>query len=346
MVALSGGVDSAVAASILKEQGFEVAGVTMCLGAGSMDTGNIRCCGPREIEDARAVCQALSMDHHVVDFASELERHVITPFVEEYRSGRTPNPCVECNRRIKFGVLLDMALSLGFDLLATGHYAAIGRKGQSTCLKRPADLKKDQTYFLAGVSGSSLERVVFPLADLTKDRVRALARDARLPVSSKPDSQDICFIPEGGIDEFLKGAIPEEPGEIVDCSGRVLGRHRGIAFYTVGQRSGLGISTGRPQYVLSLDRAHNRITVGDRRRLLSRGLRADSVNVFVRDLPARAWGKIRYAHRPAQCTACLERGELDVRFDEPQEAVTPGQTVVLYGDDVVLASGIIREAIP
>jgi tRNA-uridine 2-sulfurtransferase len=345
MVALSGGVDSAVAAYLLKDQGYEVVGVTMCLGVTVQDTGKIRCCGPREIEDARSVCQALGIGHYVLDFAPELQRFVIEPFVCEYSLGRTPNPCVECNRRIKFGVLLEKALSMGFDFLATGHYAVRERVNGTCLLKLPQDRKKDQTYFLAGIPREALEHIIFPLAGLTKDQVRAIAERENLPVSSKPDSQDICFIPTGGVGEFLKQRIDESPGDIVDRNGNVFGRHRGIPFYTIGQRSGLGISRGKPQYVLSLDAALNRVVVGDRESLSTRGLVADSVNLFVDDLPEKVYGKIRYAHTPASCTVALVNEELFVLFDKAQEAITPGQTIVLYDNGTVLASGIIREAI-
>ena len=345
MVALSGGVDSAVAAYLLKDQGYEVVGVTMCLGVTTQDTGKIRCCGPREIEDAKSVCRALGIGHYVLDFAPELQHFVIEPFVSEYSIGRTPNPCVECNRRIKFGVLLEKALSMGFDFLATGHYAVMERANGACLLKLPQDRKKDQTYFLAGIPREALEHIIFPLAGLTKDKVRAIAERENLPVSSKPDSQDICFIPAGGVGEFLKERIDENPGDIVDRKGNIIGRHRGIPFYTIGQRSGLGISRGKPQYVLSLDAELNRVIVGDRAFLSTRGLVADSVNLFVDDLPKKVYGKIRYAHAPAPCTVALENEDLFVLFDEHQEAITPGQTIVLYDNGAVLASGIIREVI-
>lgn len=345
MVALSGGVDSAVAAYLLKEQGYEVAGVTMCLGTSVKDTGKNKCCGPREIEDARSVCEKLGIAHHVIDFAAELQRFVIKPFIEEYRAGRTPNPCVECNRRVKFGVLLDMVRSMGFERLATGHYAVIERTAGACLLKVPQDRKKDQSYFLAGIPREALEHVIFPLSVFTKEEVREIAHREGLPVFAKPDSQDICFIPAGGLAEFLKGEIEETSGDIVDRHGRVLGRHKGISFYTVGQRSGLGISRGRPQYVLSLDADQNRIVVGDRHMLLTRGLVADSLNLFAGEMPERAFGKIRYAHAPAPCTVALENDALRVVFDEPQEAITPGQTLVLYENDSIFASGIIREKI-
>jgi tRNA-uridine 2-sulfurtransferase len=344
MVALSGGVDSSVAAYLLKDQGYDVEGATMSFGETAWDAGNPRCCVSREIEDARSVCRELSISHHVFDFAPELTRFVKDPFIEEYRTGRTPNPCVKCNRLIKFGVLREKALAMGFDFLATGHYAGIARSQGACRLKMPKDTRKDQTYFLAGIPREALEHVIFPLADLTKDQVRTIAKLAGLPVSLKPDSQDICFIPAGGVGDYLKERIEDLPGEFVDRKGTVIGTHRGLAFYTIGQRSGLGISAGRPQYVLAKDALLNRILVGDRRFLLSQSLTADTVNMLVDELPGQAYGKIRYAHNPARCTVTLEAGEMTVLFEEAQEAITPGQTVVLYDNGVVLASGIIREA--
>jgi tRNA-specific 2-thiouridylase len=345
MVALSGGVDSAVAAYLLKEQGHEVVGVTMCLGVETPETGKIRCCGPREIEDARAVCQALSIGHYVLDFAPELKRFVIGPFLNEYGSGRTPNPCVECNRHIKFGALLEKALSMGFAFLATGHYAGIGRTGKDCSLNVPRDAKKDQTYFLSGIPRDSLDHVLFPLADLTKDQVRQIAIREKLPVSGKPESQDICFIPKGDTEEYLKENLSSPPGDILDRKGNVIGRHRGIAFYTIGQRARLSMNWGKPIYVIAKDTDRNSITIGNREHLLAGGLTADSVNILADGLPEKAAAKIRYAHAPATCRVAFEGATMSVLFDEPQEAITPGQTVVLYDDGAVLASGIIREVL-
>lgn len=345
MVGLSGGVDSAVAACLLKDQGYEVAGITMCLGVATPETGKVRCCGPREIEDAKRVCLALDISHYVLDFATELNRFVIEPFINEYRTGRTPNPCVECNRHIKFGALLGISLSMGFDVLATGHYAGIKKEGGAFRLVTPKDTRKDQTYFLSGIPRGSLDRVVFPLSDLTKGEVREIAQKQGLPVSSKAESQDICFIPEGGTERFLKEKIDALPGDIVDPQGNVIGRHRGIAFYTIGQRAKLGLSLGKPLYVIAKDISRNRIVAGEREMLLSRGLIADSVNILVDSLPEKAYAKIRYAHTPAPCSISLKGGEMAVLFDEPQEAVTPGQTVALYDNGTVLASGIIKEVL-
>ena len=343
-VAMSGGVDSAVAALLLRDGGLEVVGVTMCLGVAPAEVGRAKCCGPREIADARRVCRKLGIGHYVVDFAADLEEKVIRPFVEEYSRGRTPNPCVACNRSIKFGSLLDRALSWGFEGIATGHYAAIDAENGAYRLKIPKDRRKDQTYFLHAVPREALGKVLFPLAGYTKDEVRMIAGKAGLPVFDKPESQDICFIPAEGHGAFLRSrGAPIEPGEIVDGQGRPVGRHRGIACYTIGQRGGLGISSPKPLYVLAIDAAQNRLVVGPKGDLKSEGLIADQVNCLVDAFPEEAWAKIRYAHRAARCRVSYRDGRLTVRFAEPQEAVAPGQSVALYDGSTVLGGGIIQE---
>jgi tRNA-specific 2-thiouridylase len=304
----------------------------------------VKCCGPQEIEDARSVCHALGIRHYVVDFAADLEEKVIRPFVGEYCRGRTPNPCVACNRWIKFGSLLEKALAWGFDGIATGHYAATEEKNGLYRLKIPKDRRKDQTYFLYAIPKETLGKVLFPLAEYGKDEVREIAQGANLPVFDKPESQDICFIPAEGHAAFLRGrAAVIEPGEIVDRDGRGIGRHEGIACYTIGQRSGLGISSPVPLYVTAIDAARNRLVVGEKRELLSEGLTADQVNCLVDAFPEEAWGKIRYAHRAARCRISQNGGCLTVRFTEPQEAVSPGQSIVLYDNETVLGGGIIQE---
>ncbi len=343
-VALSGGVDSAVAALLLRDSGHEVVGVTMCLGVLPAEGGRAKCCGPREIKDARSVCDALGIRHYVVDFAADLEEKVIRPFVAEYGRGRTPNPCVACNRSIKFGSLLEKALAWGFDGIATGHYAGIERESGQYRLKIPKDRRKDQTYFLHGIPKEALSRVLFPLAGYTKDEVRGIAERAGLPVFDKEESQDVCFIPAEGLGPFLQArGAASAPGEIVDREGRVVGRHGGIARYTIGQRSGLGIGSPVPLYVLTIDAARNRLVVGEKRELLSEGLVADRLNCLVDAFPAEAWAKIRYAHRAARCTVSQEGDRLAVRFASPQEAVSPGQSVVLYDGETVLGGGTIQE---
>ena len=343
-VAISGGVDSAVAALLLKESGHEVVGVTMCLGVVPAEGGRAKCCGPQEIEDARRVCHALGIRHYVVDFAADLEEKVILPFVSEYCRGRTPNPCVACNRSIKFGSLLEKALAWGFDGIATGHYAGIEEENGRYRMKIPKDRRKDQTYFLYAIPKETLGKVLFPLAGYGKDEVREIAQRAGLPVFDKPESQDICFIPAEGHAAFLRDrAAVIEPGEIVNREGRVIGWHKGIACYTIGQRSGLGISSPEPLYVMAIDAAQNRLVAGEKRELLSESLAADQVNCLVDAFPEEAWAKIRYAHQAARCRISRNGDRLAVRFAKPQEAVSPGQSVVLYDKATVLGGGVIQE---
>jgi len=343
-VAMSGGVDSAVAALLLKESGHEVVGLTMCLGVAPAPGGPVKCCGPQEIEDARSVCHALGIKHYVVDFAADLEEKVIQPFVEEYCRGRTPNPCVACNRWIKFGSLLAKAQAWGFEGIATGHYAAIEEKNGRYRMKIPKDRRKDQTYFLYAMPREALAMVIFPLAGYAKDEVRGIARRSGLPLFDKPESQDICFIPAEGQGAFLRSrGVGIAPGEIMDRQGKVIGRHGGIACYTIGQRTGLGIASPAPLYVTAIDAAQNRLVVGEKRELLSEGLTADRVNCLVDAFPEEASAKIRYAHKAARCRILKSGDHLTVRFMEPQEAVSPGQSVVLYDDETVLGGGIIQE---
>ena len=346
-IAISGGVDSSAAAWLLKEDGHDVVGVTMCLGIPTAEDGPVKCCGPKEIEDARRVCQKLGIPHYVLDFAGDLDAMVIRPFVAEYLRGRTPNPCVECNRSIKFGTLLQKVRAMGFEYLATGHYARVDHDHVPSRLRVPRDTRKDQTYFLYAMGKEELRHVLFPLANYHKDEVRKLAAAAHLPTSEKPDSQDICFIPKEGLELFIKRYAEEKihPGDIVNREGRVLGRHRGLPFYTIGQRGGLGISNPVPLYVLSLDVPGNRLIVGEKHEVRATGLIADGLNLLVDRPPARAAAKIRYAHRAAPCRIDWEDESMGVYFDQPQEAITPGQSVVVYDGDVVAGGGIIKEVI-
>jgi tRNA-uridine 2-sulfurtransferase len=345
LLAMSGGVDSSVSAWLLLNQGYEVEGITMCLGVSDGD-GQKKCCGPREIDDARKVCTALGMKHFVLDFSQDLEDQVISIFLSEYAQGRTPNPCIECNRHIKFRTLLKKAGMLGFDYLATGHYAGIMERDGIFSLQCPRDRRKDQTYFLYGIERQALRHCLFPLADYIKDDVRALARKLRLPVAEKPESQDICFIPEKGLHSFLKAHLPEAlPGDIVDASGRVLGRHTGICFYTIGQRQGLGISARNPLYVTALDAERHRVIVGEKKCLKAAGLVAGSINMLSDAVAGQAAAKIRYGHKAEPCRYAVSGDAVRVFFHEPQEAITPGQSVVLYDGDEVLGGGIIEKVI-
>jgi tRNA-specific 2-thiouridylase len=342
LVAMSGGVDSSVAALLLLREGYDVAGITMCLALES-DPGGRKCCSPEDIADARKVCRVLGIEHHVLSLSGEMEKRVIGPFIEEYLRGRTPNPCVLCNEHIKFRALVDSLSASGMDFLATGHYARIVDAGGVPALARPADLSKDQTYFLYSVERERLARVIFPLGELTKDEVRAAALEAGLPVSEKPESQDICFRPAGGSREFFESrGIEARPGDILSPGGEVIGRHGGITNYTVGQRRGMGISAPEPLYVISIDPAGNTITAGPESMLYSGGLTARPVNFLPGERGGRAEGKIRYAHGPEPCVFRLAEGSLEVDFDEPQKAVTPGQSIVLYRDGTVIGGGVIE----
>lgn len=342
---MSGGVDSSVAALLLQNEGYDVAGVTMCLGIrGGED--RVKCCGPTAVDDARRVCDRLKIPHYVFDYADELEEKVIARFVSEYGKGRTPNPCVDCNRHLKFGSLLQKAKAMGFDFFATGHYAAVGCRGEEFYLKRPKDRKKDQTYFLYPVPYGDLKSILFPLASLTKEEVRHVAKKAALPVAEKQESQDICFVTEKNYHAFLSERVQAlKPGPIVDIQGNILGTHRGIVFYTIGQRGGLGISHKTPLYVIFIDAESNRIIVGEKEHLKAKGLIAGNMNRLTEFWPAQVYAKIRYRKKEAPCTVSFEAERVSVIFAEEQEAITPGQSVVFYADDRVLGGGEIEEAL-
>jgi len=343
MAAMSGGVDSSVAAYLLKKEGFEVAGLTMCLGIKREDSA--ACCGAEAINDAKKVCDRLDIPHYVLDFSQDLQTKVITPFIEDYLSGKTPNPCVNCNKYLKFDILLKKAMALGFGFLATGHYAAITQTPAGYFLKRSADKKKDQTYFLYAIKKEVLPYIKFPLADLTKPAVRVWAKEAGLPVAEKKESQDICFVPDNDYARLIGNSRSIEPGDIVDLKGKILGRHKGIIYYTIGQRQGLGIGGGTPFYVTAIDVKNNQIVVGGKNDLLSRGLIAVDTNMFLNTLPAKLSCKIRYASKEVPCSVTVKGTMMEVIFHTPQEAVTPGQSVVLYDGDIVAGGGTIAQAL-
>ncbi|MCM8771333.1 MAG: tRNA 2-thiouridine(34) synthase MnmA, partial [Candidatus Omnitrophica bacterium] len=263
LVAMSGGVDSSVATLLLKETGYDATGVTMCLGVKSHD-GKARCCGPQAIDDAKKVCHKLGIHHYVMDFSKELEEKVVSRFVSEYLKGKTPNPCVDCNRFLKFGLLLRKAIGMGFDFLATGHYAKIEKNNGKLVLKKAKDKSKDQSYFLYPIQKETLNLILFPLAGLTKQEVRQIAKRANLPVADKPQSQDICFIQDDYRKFILERVSNIKPGPIVDLDGNIRGMHRGLFFYTVGQREKLGISNSTPLYVVSVDGSKNQVIVGEK----------------------------------------------------------------------------------
>ena len=350
LVALSGGVDSAAAALILTEMGYKTAGATMKLcqkDDGETDGGAV-VVPTKDIADAKSICDALKIEHYAVSYSQSFCRGVIESFIEEYKNGGTPNPCVECNRKIKFGVLLDFARERGFDKLATGHYAKIEMSADGRyLLKCAADKNKDQSYFLWSLTQEQLAHVLLPLGDMTKDEIRALAAKHGFANAHKSDSQDICFIPDGDYARFIKEYTGESfpEGSFVDLDGNVLGKHGGIINYTVGQRKGLGIALGKPAFVKEKNVAQNTVTLCDDADLYSKTVNATSANfsaVDKLDAPARLSAKIRYRHAPAMATVTqTSLSTFTVEFDEPQRAAAKGQSVVLYDGDVVVGGGII-----
>jgi tRNA-specific 2-thiouridylase len=361
-VAMSGGVDSSTVAAILKESGVPVVGLTMQLWnqrrLPELDRDGSRgqrCCSLDDVYDAKRVAQHLDMPHYVVNYEQRFEETVVRPFVAEYLSGRTPVPCTLCNNHVKFDPLLITSRQIGAGRLATGHYARV-RNNELTGrheLLRAVDDSKDQTYFLFGLTQEQLSRTDFPLGEMDKATVREIARRAALPVAEKAESQEICFVPSGNYVKFIGAylgergdSLPEEEGELVLTTGKVIGRHRGVHHYTVGQRKGLGVAAGRPLYVVELDHAANRVVVGEDSELRSNVCEIRDVNWIsfaALEQPAHAMVKIRHRHEPAAATIePLDATSARVIFDTPQRAITPGQAAVCYSGDVVLGGGWIR----
>lgn len=354
VVGMSGGVDSSVAAYFLKEQGYDVIGATMKLwqeDACSVEE-NGGCCGLSAVEDARRVAAALDIPYYVMNFKKEFREHVIDYFTEEYLGGHTPNPCIACNRYVKWEALLNRSLSIGADYIATGHYARIERLPNGRyALRRSASQEKDQTYALYNLTQEQLGRTLMPVGAYSKEEIRSIAGRAGLLVADKPDSQDICFVPDGDYASFIEKEVREKTGEslptgnFVTSGGRVLGQHKGIVHYTVGQRKGLGLALGYPAFVLEIRPETNEVVVGTYDESLTHTVRADRLNFMsVEDLtePKRVFAKIRYNHKGAWCTAeKTGEDELTCHFDEAQRAVTPGQALVLYDGDYVLGGGTI-----
>lgn len=351
VVAMSGGVDSSVAAGILKNQGHEIIGVTMCFGTDLYEPGTKHpaCCGLDAIDDAKKVAQKLGIKHYVINFGKIFQKEVIDEFIKSYLCGQTPNPCIRCNRLIKFGALWQKAQELDADFLATGHFARIEsvKVSKSFILKKGKDSKYDQSYFLSALKKEDLKHFILPLGNFTKERVRRIAKDLKLPTAEKPSSQDICF---GGKDyrEFFKKHSQEfKPGPLKLSSGKIVGEHKGIGFYTIGQREGLGIALGKPQYVNRIDAQNNTIYIGDKAECLFSGCLVKDLNIFseVKTKSFATTVKIRYNHNPAACDFKIKGDLAQIIFETPQFAVTPGQAAVVYLKDKVLFGATIIEQI-
>ena len=345
LLGMSGGVDSSVAAWLLLQQGFQVTGGTMLL----FDRESV-CGSLSDVEDARKVAQHLGLEHHVFDFQHEFQCQVMDPFVHSYQQGLTPNPCIECNRYLKFAAMLRKADELGLQRVATGHYARVARQGDRFVLKKGVDVDKDQSYFLYHMTPAILSRFQLPLGELTKDEVRSIALEQGFVTARKKDSQDICFVPDGDYGAFLERYTGKgcDNGNYVNSNGEVLGTHRGHVHYTIGQRKGLELAMGHRVYVTGKDIERNLVYIGENEDLFSYGLEGSGLNLIAMDsisTPIRCTAKIRHSRNEAPCTV-EQTGEktILVRFDQPQRAITPGQAVVFYDGDVVLGGATITKA--
>jgi tRNA-specific 2-thiouridylase len=350
LLAMSGGVDSAVSALALVEAGYRVVGMTMknyCTG----DFGSAperSCCSTEAIDDARAVCQRIGIRHMVVGTEELFGREVYRNFLDEYRRGRTPNPCVRCNSIVRFDTLVEWADRMGFDAVATGHYARVFRaESGRRYIARATSHAKDQSYFLSALDPTVLDRVLFPLGDREKDGVRAHARDEGLRIADKPDSQEVCFVSTRTLREFLDGKVDMTPGEVTTMNGDVVGRHDGLATYTIGQRRGLGISAAKPQYVVALDVEHNTVVLGDDDDLYCSELACELA--WIDEAAARAAAplaaQIRSRHRAEPVSSLWVDGSVArIAFASPQRAIAPGQTIALFDGDVVVGSGVIASS--
>lgn len=353
VVGMSGGVDSSVAAYLLKEKGYDVTGVTMNIWqAADMDFQDQEgsCCGLSAAEDARRVAAQLDIPYYVMNFRQEFQTNVIDYFVSEYRQGRTPNPCIACNRFVKWESLLQRSLAIGADYIATGHYAKLVQlKSGRLAVRQSEAVKKDQTYALYSLTQDQLRHTLFPVGEYTKEQVREIALKAGLDVADKPDSQEICFVPDHDYAGFISRETGQEdqPGSFVTADGTVLGQHKGISHYTVGQRKGLGIAFGKPVFVTKIRPDTKEVVIGSNDDLMTAELTAEHMNYMAaqRFEPGqRMTAKIRYSHQGEGCTVTSvsqDAGRISVRFDQPVRAVTPGQAAVFYQDGCVLGGGII-----
>ena len=349
---MSGGVDSSATAALLLEQGYDVVGITLKLWPQDcVSRAEDKCCGPQAVSDARSVCHKLGIPYYLIDEAAEFQKQVIGYFAEEYKAGRTPNPCVMCNERLKFGNLITRARQLGADFIATGHFARVEKSadGTRTLLKRGRDARKDQSYFLFSLRQDQLAAAIFPLGEKTKADTRDIARECQLKTADKEESMEICFVPDNDYGRFLQQAklVDKHKGEIVDTRGRVLGQHDGIEFYTIGQRKGLGLSSPKPLYVIALDAAKNRVIVGDDSELDRDEFLVERCNwIPFAEPPAslEVTAKIRYNHPGTAATITpLPNGAARVKLHVAQRAITPGQACVFYQDDLVVGGGWIAQ---
>ncbi|GAB4179904.1 MAG: tRNA 2-thiouridine(34) synthase MnmA [Terrimicrobiaceae bacterium] len=353
LLGMSGGVDSSVAAHFLQRQGYEVIGVTMKVWPQDcMSRAEDKCCGPSAIADARGVAHRLRIPHYVVDEADRFEEIVIDYFASEYRAGRTPNPCVMCNEKLKFGSLWDKARSLGADFIATGHYAIVEHTPEGAILRRGIDSKKDQSYFLFSLSQEQLSRALTPLGELTKPEIRQIARELGLRVADKVDSQEICFVPGNDYKSFLKSHLADDQfhkGGIYDTKGKYLADHEGIEMFTIGQRKGLPGGSPFPLYVVDIDPENSRVIVGREEDLVRSEFEVERLNWLANDVttPAKVVVKIRYSHPGTPATiSSLPGGRARIVLDEPQRAITPGQAAVIYQGDRVIGGGwILRQTV-
>ncbi|MBO5106679.1 MAG: tRNA 2-thiouridine(34) synthase MnmA [Clostridia bacterium] len=341
LVGMSGGVDSSAATLILKQNGYETAGVTLRLWEGE------KCGSSNDILDAAAVCKKLGIEHYVFDLKKQFEASVINKFISEYKAGNTPNPCIECNKHIKFGEMLNIAVDMGFSKIATGHYATIKKQGDRFVVVKPKDKAKDQSYVLYSLTQHQLSHTVMPLGELTKAEVRFLAEQNSLITAHKSDSQDICFVPDGDYADFISKRLgvtfPE--GDYVDVNGNVIGRHKGMIRYTIGQRKGLGMCFGKPMYVLDKSPSENKVILGDEEKLFKTRVLVKDVNYMATERllsPIDCLGKLRYRHTEQPCRIIpLDENTLLAEFTEPQRAPTAGQAAVFYDGDTVICGGVI-----